>query len=301
MIRSIAGLIVFVLCIVIGTYRAAAQSLDSQLKNGMALVYQQRFDQADSLLMLLEKQHPASVQVHLFGVNLYWHKWVMGDHQDALQKRFYHELDVARILLKQAQKASKTSHEITYAWINYYGFLARMDGIQKHYWRAFQNIRACVHHLQTSFGSEGHYEPFRLSTGIYHLYASNASSRYPLLRPYLNTLPAHRREQGLYYLEQASRSSDPVVSAEAHYFLMKWNLDEGHPENALPSATQLCNRYPGNSLFRFYHMQAHIALKQTDAAERDLQKLLAVLSTNPELNAYQKKHLADLAKEMLRK
>jgi len=301
MIRSGKGLIVMVLCIVFGANRTEAQSLDSQLKNGMILIYQQHFQQADSLLVALEKQHPASIQVHLLGVNLYWHKWVMGDHQDALQKRFYNELDVARTLLKQAQKTGKVTHEHTYAWINYYGFLARMDGIQKHYWRAFQNIRACVHHLQTSFGLEGHYEPFRLSTGIYHLYASNASSRYPLLRPYLNTLPSHRKEQGMHYLEQACRSSDPVVSAEAHYFLMKWNLDEGHPENALPLATQLCNTYPGNSLFRFYRMQAQLALKQTDAAERDRQKLLVVLSTNPELNAYQKKHLADLVKKDLHK
>jgi hypothetical protein len=105
----------------------------------------------------------------------------------------------------------------------------------------------------------------------------------------------------MHYLEQACRSSDPVVSAEAHYFLMKWNLDEGHPENALPLATHLCNAYPGNGLFRFYRMQAQLALKQTDAAERDRQKLLVVLSTNPELNAYQKKHLADLVKKDLHK
>ena len=107
MIKSGTGLIVIVLCIVFGANRTEAQSLDSQLKNGMILIYQQHFQQADSLLVALEKQHPASIQVHLLGVNLYWHKWVMGDHQDALQKR-----EGCRI--RRAPESNETSAELTH-------------------------------------------------------------------------------------------------------------------------------------------------------------------------------------------
>jgi hypothetical protein len=261
-------------------------------------LYKFNFTSADTLLSRLEKQNSPDPEVRLARANFYWWNIISGNNSKQIMDGYNAELE------KCLQLASKyTAHENKRLMllINIYSFKARINGLNKNYIKAFQNINNCISHLKTSFGREQSFEFFYLTSGLYNYYISQAHTDYPVLVPYLILIPGGNKEKGLQYLNRSTVAADPDQRTEANYFLMKINLEQKKYSESLTFVNKLLKDFPDNLLYRYYRFKLLLSLNQKDKALAELTQIRISAFSNATLNSIQRDHFLNLAQKELAK
>jgi hypothetical protein len=289
-------------CCLLFLYSLALQAQEMPVKAGkiLDLCYQFKLKTADSLLAVYtaEMKSGQEVELSLLKANVYWWKIITGINDKTTKNNYYEILAEAET---QFKKEADKGYSHYYKGISLYGYLARMDGLNKNYFKAFFRINSCLKYLEKSFGAEAKYPFFFLSSGLYNYHMLVTSKQYPLLIPYLSLYPKGNREKGILFLEKAAAHGNKYLSTEAHYFLMKIYIDEKKHEEALKYANELLQRFPINPIFLFYQHKLMLMSGKSEQAASIVVTLMNTLAENKQTEQIQRLHFQRLIQEESKK
>lgn len=293
--------IVFILLFIIPVIRtASAQELPVKAGKVLDLCYRFRFKSADSLLLIYfsELKKGEEVELQMLKANIYWWKIISGINDKTTKVNYYQTLAQAEKYFEiEADKGN--SH--LYKGISLYGYMARMDGLNKNYLKAFFRINDCLNYLEKSFGAESKYPFFYLSSGLYNYHIVVTARQYPVIAPYLYLYPKGDKNKGISYLQLAATNSNKYLSTEGHYFLMKIFLEEKKYTLALQHVNTLLERFPQNGIFLYYKFYINLQAGNPKEALINAEQLSNELKNNRETEVRQIAHFQTLIKEDIEK
>ena len=280
---------------------ADSSSMEKLLKQGYEDIYDFKFTKADSLVVALKWKYPNEKKVFLLLANSCWWKLRSGEDNVTNRKQFLSALQSAAALLEKRPK-SELSHEELFYYIHVYSFMARLELLDDHYFKAFSLINKCSEYLFTSFGREDAYEPLFLTTGLYNYSIIAAHKKYPPLIPLLLMLPAANKSEGIKFLNRCCVSSDEILCTEGQYFLMiiYGETDINYPLSE-SYAEKLCNKHPSNLLYRYYFYKVLLQEDKKGLAMEQWRALYLSSTMNNQISDHQRKYFLTLAQKALEK
>ena len=300
MLYAIRRIFSVLLLLAVDVIPTSAQEMPVKAGKILDLCYQFKFNTADSLINVYfsEMKNGEEVELYMLKANILWWKIISGINDKATKNNYYQTLSMAENYFEK-EKDKGNSH--LYKGISLYGYMARMDGLNKNYLKAFFRINSCLNYLEKSFGAESKYPFFYLSSGLYNYHIVVTAKQYPVLVPYLYLYPKGDKTKGIEYLQLAANNSNKYLSTEGHYFLMKLYLEEKKYASALLDVNELLHRFPQNAIFLYYKFKILLksgAVKEANTASVDLIKELKM---NAEINKIQIKHFEHLIDEDYKK
>jgi hypothetical protein len=284
-------------CLIIANLSLAyAQDLPVKVGKVLELCYQFKFKSADSLVAIyfLEQKSGEEVELQMLQANIYWWKIISGINDKSTKTKYYQSLTHAEKLFEK-EKDKGNSH--LYKGISIYGYMARMDGLNKNYLRAFFRINNCLKYLEKSFNEEAKYPFFYLSSGLYNYHIVVTAKQYPVLKPYLYLYPKGDKTKGLAYLKMAALHSNRYLSTEGQYFLMKIHLEEKNYMEAKQNIDVLLARFPKNGIFLYYKFNILLQEGNYNEANDCALKLMNELKSNTQISTIQINHFDKLIKD----
>jgi hypothetical protein len=271
---------------------AASQARNSKLSAILLQNYNFKFNTADSLLNNYEKEAGSSSDILLARSTILWWK-IISEKNSILKNKYTQNLSEAEKLL--FKERSKNENEFLYKAISLYGFGARMDGLEKNYFKAILKINNCLKYITKTLGKEENFIYFYLSSGLYNYYTVNTEDAYPLIVPYLSLYPKGNLDQGIKYLQVAANTNDVVLSTEANYFLMKIYLDKKNYSEAEKYCSKLVTKYPSNLLFLYYNFILLLKQDNLYKAKVFMARIKIAAKNNTQLSEVQRKYFYDMA------
>lgn len=299
MLRIFARFIAFLFsCLFLTLHSAFAQEAGKNATLLAEYCYRFQFKSADSLMAVIEKPSGGvkTAEVFLLKANMIWWNLISGNDSKKLRDDYYKALYAAE---KHLEVEADGGYSYIYKNICLYGYLARMDGLNKNYLKAFFQINNCFKYLEESFGNEEQYQFFYLSSGLYNYYMVTSAKKYPVIIPYLYFYPRGDLNKGFQYLEYAAGHKNKLLSTEANYFLMKIHLEDGRYAQSLIYSDRLTQLYPANGLFLYYRFHALLKGGKISEAKEVLKKMYEAADKNPELTYAQSKYFTVLAEKEL--
>lgn len=270
-----------------------AQELPVKAGKILDYCYQFKLKSADSLLNIYisESKSGDEVELYMLKANIYWWKIISGINDKATKATYYQILSETEDFFEKEKDKGNTH---LYKGISLYGYMARMDGLNKNYLKAFFRINSCLKYLEKSFGSESKYPFFYLSSGLYNYHMVVTARQYPVLVPYLSLYPKGDQAKGIAFLNAAAGNSNKYLSTEGHYFLMKIYLEEKKYAIAMSHIKVLLLRYPQNALFLYYEFLIELKSGRLAVAENLSVELLKTMKKNAQISAIQINHFQKL-------
>lgn len=272
---------------------AYADELMMHKTEAIQALYHFRFQDADSIIGILESEFPENYLTPLTRSNYYWWKIISNGHNPQVKENYHSSLLLAERFLPLDNKT--LSPEEKFHTINLYAFRARLDLMEKEYLRATRHLTKSVGFIRNTLKNDMDFMPFNLTSGLYNYMAAYGEQRYPFFRLYSLVYPRGDKERGLEQLRKAARGDDELVKTEANYFLMKIFLEL---ENDLPAALQhaqwLAESYPCNLVFLFHYYEILLQMNHNSEAGRIKTDYIRKLESNIQLTSSQKEHLRSL-------
>lgn len=270
----------------------------TDIYKGFIAIYNFQFQKADSILAIVKKENPNNAGSYLMVANYYWWKIISGDDTKENRKEYLKSLDMAKFII--GKRKSMLSDDDNYCLISVYAYKARFEAMNKNYIQALSSVNNCVASIKQSFNKENRYEPFYLTTGLYNYMIAQVNHKHPILYPYTVFLPDGDKKKGLAMLQKTMDFSDPLLSTEALYFLMKINLEEeNNYTKAVAFGLKLANGFPANLLYRFYYLKSLLAAGNKEEALRQYKIICTFSTSNDELNPRQRVYFIELASKCL--
>lgn len=277
----------------------AETKLKSDIYIGFIAIYNFQFQKADSIIAVVKRENPNNAGSYLMTANYYWWKIISGDDTKENRSDYLKSLEKAKSIV--GKRKSTLSDDDNYCLISIYAYKARFEAMNKNYIQALSSINNCVASIKQSFNKEDRYEPFYLTTGLYNYMIAQVNHKHPILYPYTVFLPDGDKKKGLSMLQKTASSTDPLLSTEAMYFLMKINLEEeNNYTNAVNYGMKLANGFPANLLYRFYYLKALLAAGNKEEALRQYKIISTFSSSNDELDTHQRVYFVGLSRQCLK-
>lgn len=295
--KKIVALILLLTGVVI---KLTAQEMPIKAGKILDLCYQLKLNSADSLITsyMSEMKKGEEVELYMLKANIYWWKIITGINDKSTKNKYYQALSIAE---NYFEKEKEKGYAHLYKGISLYGYMARMDGLNKNYLKAFFRVNSCLNYLEKSFDAESKYPFFYLSSGLYNYHIVVTARQYPVLAPYLYLYPKGNQQKGIEFLQTAAKHSNKYLSTEGHYFLMKLYLGEKKFAQALQSAIELEKRYPQNVIFLYYKFNIQLQAGNSSEATNSAAKLMSELKKNKQVNFSQIAHFEKLLAEDYKK
>jgi hypothetical protein len=277
----------------------AESKLKADVYKGFIAIYNFQFQKADSIITVVKRENPNNAGSYLMSANYYWWKIISGDDTKENRSEYLKSLDQAKAIV--GKRKSTLSDDDNYCLISIYAYRARFEAMNKNYIQALSSINNCVASIKQSFNKEDRYEPFYLTTGLYNYMIAQVNHKHPILYPYTVFLPDGDKKKGLAMLQKTAASTDPLLSTEAMYFLMKINLEEEKSyTNAVSYGQRLANGFPANLLYRFYYLKSLLAAENKEEALRQYKIISTFSASNDELDTHQRVYFVGLSRQCLK-
>ena len=195
-------------------------------------------------------------------------------------------------------KSNIPYHEKNFLHICYESYKLRLMLYDKQYIKAYSQSKSVVSQIQPVLGLEKKFNPYYLTSGLYHYFASAGREKYPLL--FTNkSFKTASKVVGLGYLETCSQSDIKFLSTEANYFLMKIYIEiEENPEKALIYSNRLLKLYGNNIIYQYYQLNILLNLKRVQQAKDQYLLVLKLIDENSEISSEQKIHLKEITDKL---
>jgi len=247
---------------------------------------------------------PGSVRqnmIDLTGINLEWWLLVSGDESADYQTILLNRLDEITGRLT-ARPLNSLSREEIFTVIHAYAYKARVYLFAGKYLKGAIHLKNTVDYLKIALDHYREYNKYMLLAGLYHFFASAAMNQNPLLLPFFALAPRGDKQLGIDLLNQCAAMSHPLLSTEAHYFLMKINLHiEEDFDEALRQVNILLEQYPENLLYQYHKLLILGESGQIPATRKQYHHLVELTRSIPGLNRSQRDHFVIESKKFLKK
>lgn len=257
-----------------------------------------QFRSAENLIAINEIKLKNEPSFHLAVINYYWWRLVSSEYNALYSDMIEHRLKLLEKLIDDNNKAKDP--EFLFSLISAYAFSARVD-LHRNAWFSAMNKLSRYHStIRQSFGMEAVYQPFQLTSGLYHYFIAHARDNMPVIRLLSSRMVERDKYTGKQYLKEAARSADQKIRNEAIYFLMKIAFEsENQPIEALANGKKLINEFPDNLLFHHYLISIFVKLGNIKEASAQLHKLEKSAKQNEQISFTEKRYFLETAKNII--
>jgi hypothetical protein len=246
--------------------------------------YHFQFRVADSLIKANDSYLNDNLKYNLAVVNYYWWRLISGEQNTEFADLVSNRIEKIRTSYRLNESGKDT--EQLFLLISVYAYSARVSLLDYSYYTALNDLSRYYSWIKMSFGREGSYKPFYLTSGLYYFFVGYAKEKMPFLSPLLYFYTPGNKGIGLQYIKAAESSGDWKINQEAKYFLMKINFDiyRNYIE-AAKYCNQLMAAYPENLLFQLYMFRISLALGQVPYAKARMAIMERTAYNNHQLTA----------------
>lgn len=232
---------------------------DPRIQQGIDLIYNLRFDEADRYFAGIIAADPDNPVGHFFLAMVTWWRVLADLYDRSHDEAFYALLQRCIDVCDRRLAQDPNDFDAILFEGGAIGFRARLRGDRHDFVRAARDGLRCLPLLEKSEQLEPTNKDILFGQGIYNYFAAVIPQQYPVVRPVMLFLDAGDRDLGLQQLEAVAREGR-YARAEAKYFLAQIHrLFEHDDAGALPYLQELHDQYPGNALFHRYLASTLIA------------------------------------------
>jgi hypothetical protein len=264
-------------------------------------IYQFNFLNCDSLLNQISKTETETPWFLLIKSNYYWWLILTGEETKETLKQF--DFYISKIITQLGtKKIESLSNTELYIIANAYAFKTRLALYKSSYISAATNLNNCIRYIEQTLNKEKEYEPFYLIGGLYNYFVDFAKTKYPIIKPYIATLPSGSISKGFSMLYKIAKSPDRILNNEANYFLCKlYQETEKNYPLAEKYAEIMIKRYPNNIAYVYNYFDILLNMDKKNEAIKELVKINLLSKTLPGLTPLQRNFYLIKAQNDLKK
>ena len=233
---------------------------DPRIQQGIDLIYQLHFVEADRYFEAIIADDPANPAGHFFLAMVGWWRVLIDLEDRSHDEAFYRLLERCIEVCDNRLAQDPDDFDVILFKGGAVGFRGRLRGDRHQFVRAARDGLRCLPLLKKSRALEPTNKDILFGQGIYNYFAEVIPERHPIVRPIMLFLADGDRELGLQQLQQVARDGR-YARVEAIYFLAQIHrMFEEDDAGALPYLVELHEMYPENALFHRYRARTLIAL-----------------------------------------
>ncbi|HJP31466.1 MAG TPA: hypothetical protein QGF95_13020 [Candidatus Latescibacteria bacterium] len=233
---------------------------DPRIQQGIDLIYQLHFVEADRYFEAIIADDPANPAGHFFLAMVGWWRVLIDLEDRSHDEAFYRLLERCIEVCDNRLAQDPDDFDAILFKGGAVGFRGRLRGDRHQFVRAARDGLRCLPLLKKSRALEPTNKDILFGQGIYNYFAEVIPERHPIVRPIMLFLADGDRELGLQQLQQVARDGR-YARVEAIYFLAQIHrMFEEDDAGALPYLVELHEMYPENALFHRYRARTLIAL-----------------------------------------
>lgn len=253
-------------------------------------IYNQSFDQADTLFQELNQQAPSDPALLLLQTYQWKWQYLPIQHQtDSLQDRYIEKL---KQIMEQTAKSK--GDRIAFLHMVSQLFLAEFYYNSKSYLKAFQYGSAAYGEMKTFIKDDPKTGAELFMTGMYDYYRQYYEESNGLYATMLFFFPSGDKAKGLDFLKACLGQSTYFQTEALSYLTHIYLHIENKPQLALNYAQDLISQYPQNTAFQEMYAEVCLSLHKPQQAQSAISVLL---SSNRESDREKGKILALIAQE----
>ncbi len=247
-----------------------------QIKDGLDHIYDNEFEAARKVLVVLQDKYPEHPVTSLFeGLIYYWKNYPLipghtgsSEFEEAMKESWERAERLGEI---QEESIESVFFDLTAR--SFIVMYFADNGIPV---KAIGHLRAMYRDIIKGFDLQDEFPEFYFLTGLYNYYREAYIEAYPVYKPVSIFFRKGDKEKGLEMLRFASARSD-FLHVEATFFLSLIYMNfESDSDSAVRYAGMLYNAFPGNGSFHSRYAEMLLINKQYDKALQNIRQLLVL-------------------------
>ncbi|OQX96696.1 MAG: hypothetical protein B6I20_14125 [Bacteroidetes bacterium 4572_117] len=269
---------------------ANASFYNNNVNSFFKMLYNYKFESADSILKIIETQNLDRGYISLLHVSFKWNKILSGcDDKSSIENCLEY---TNRAIKQQLVSYNSKSTDGNYYLMFLYGYKARLSNLLgKEIYGAkyfFDGIKY-LEKLDTSNSERKEF--YNLAAGMYYCMIGYAYKSHPYLIIFSKYTHYADIQRGHDLLILGSNSKFSFIQVESLYFLVKiYSEVEKNNEMALNYNSKLLEKAPGNLLFNYYSIKILKSQGKILQAKQKMIDLRTFAKNNNELTHDQKEH-----------
>ncbi|NKB68716.1 MAG: hypothetical protein GKR89_16755 [Candidatus Latescibacteria bacterium] len=236
------------------------RGFDQRIQHGIDLIYNLRFDQADSYFAEVIAADPDNPLGYFFRAMVVWWQILIDLEDRSHDEAFYRRIEECIKICDRRLDRDEMDFDAILFKAGAIGFRGRLRGDRNQFLKAARDGMRCLPLLDKSRQLEPTNKDILFGQGIYNYFAEVIPQRHSVVRPVMWLLPDGDREKGIDQLRQVTREGR-YARTEAAYFLVQiYRVFEDEDALALPYLEELYGRYPANALFHRYTARVLVEL-----------------------------------------
>lgn len=253
------------------TFQSDKNDYESQLSNAIELVFNFKFEKAESILLQLANENPKDARPLLYISNIYVWKFIGDNNQSDFKKfEFYSNetIDRAKSTLKKDDK----NYSALFTLSSIYGYRSIMFLMNKNYFDGLWSAKTSLSYTDELIKKNPFFIDAYLWKGIF---LASISQVPKTVKTILDIVGIEGNlTNGIKDLELVSNNGN-LAKIEADYFLSQiYSSFLGKNELAYDLLKKLVEKFPYNSLFRYSLAVESMKLGRLDEAETNLRTLI---------------------------
>ncbi len=260
----------FLLCLVLYAPLAAQepphtlQADDPRLQQGIDLIYQLHFDEADRYFARIVAAEPDNPVGFFFLAMVTWWRVLVDLDDTRHDEAFYALLERCIQVCDQRLAQRPGDFDALMCKGGAIGFRGRLRGDRHDFLQAAADGLRCLPLLDQIRQLDPANKDVLFAWGIYDYFVEAMPERYPIVKPIVWMMKRGDKERGLQQLQTVAREGY-YARTEAAYFLAQIHrVFEEDDRQACEYFQQLHQRYPDNALFHRHTARSMISLGAWD-------------------------------------
>lgn len=258
------------LCLALGSPLVAQEAPhtlrtdDPRLQQGIDLIYQLRFDEADRYFTCIVAAEPDNPVGHFFLAMVSWWRVLVDLDDTRHDEAFYALLERCIQVCDQRLAQRPGDFDALMCKGGAIGFRGRLRGDRHDFLQAAADGLRCLPLLDQIRQLDPANKDVLFAWGIYDYFVEAMPERYPIVKPIVWLMKRGDKARGLQQLQTVAREGY-YARTEAAYFLAQiYRVFEGDDRQAFDYFAQLHQRYPDNALFHRHTARTMIELGAWD-------------------------------------
>lgn len=259
-------------------------------------LYNFSFDEADSLVVVMNNSNIDNVTISNIKANLAWWKLLSGDSIETNLKICNFNIDESiRLSLKINRPDINSLLNLIYS----YSLKARLENYRGNTLKSFICFYKSTTYIEKCVDSSVDDERLNLVLGLYLYLMDYIENEYHIMRVFFLSIPSGDKNKGLKYLENCSTSANEMIRTEANYFLLKiYTYTEKDYSKAYTKAQLITQQHPHNLVYSLEQLKLLLKMKKSAEALIFQKKLIEEIQIAKNINSFQKNHFISQIMEL---
>ncbi|MFN0048226.1 MAG: tol-pal system protein YbgF [Cytophagales bacterium] len=223
--------------------------LQFEITEAMNLLYNFKFNKADSLFQSLKSKHSKHpLPYFLLGYSQYW-RILPNEDISVYDDKFYAYMDTVIELAGKLYDSDSKNFEAIFFLTAGHAFIGRRRSDNKQWSRATFNGSKALHYLKLGREFNEMSPEFLIGEGLFNYYVEWIPENYKAFKPVMWFFPNGDKMKGVALLKQSSQNAFYSRVEAQHYLIRILVFEEKKDSVAYPIIKLLNQTYPDNPIF----------------------------------------------------